>query len=302
MSHATSVIHELQYLAADSNSDILGLLRKALIASTKLETIKFTNWIKSELNGYQLKAKLPAYRIVKSTLMTQTPYTGLIDVRFDNRKLEDLFTRTEIHDPISSLIGSTESKDKDGGILALPFNNDEHNILYSIIDKSIPRHPIYRVIASSDVANIIDNIRTTTLEWALKLESEGILGNGISFSAKEKEIAKMSNIHIQNFQGILGDISQSNITQELNISIANNKEKLFKTLKSNGLSEEDISALDEALNSDPTPKDASQLGENIKNWIKAMMSKSIDGSWNISLAAAGNLLSSAIATYYGLPK
>ena len=58
------------------------------------------------------------------------------------------------------------------------------------------------------LATVIDAVRTMILNWSLKLEEEGILGEGLSFSEEEKQKAATSTqIRIENFQGILGDVA-----------------------------------------------------------------------------------------------
>ena len=57
---------------------------------------------------------------------------------------------------------------------------------------------------------IIDAVRNIVLDWALKLEGDGILGDEISFSDKEKQ--KAANVHytIKNF---ISNVSHSQIQQ-----------------------------------------------------------------------------------------
>ncbi len=38
--------------------------------------------------------------------------------------------------------------------------------------------------------DIIEKVKNTVLEWTLKLEEEGVLGEGMRFSDKEKQNAK----------------------------------------------------------------------------------------------------------------
>lgn len=59
-------------------------------------------------------------------------------------------------------------------------------------------------MSHSEIAGIIDSVRNILLEWSLKLEKDGILGDGITFSKEEKEKASTVNYHIQNFSGVLG--------------------------------------------------------------------------------------------------
>jgi hypothetical protein len=76
---------------------------------------------------------------------------------------------------------------------------------------------------------------------------------------------------------------------------------LANELRSHGVAEDDIAALDIALSADPTAlAPGTQLGPEVKGWMKRMMAKAIDASWNIELGVAGGLLTSALQKYYGI--
>jgi hypothetical protein len=49
--------------------------------------------------------------------------------------------------------------------------------------------PPYRFISHNQLAGIVDTVRTIIVEWSLKLEAEGILGAGMTFSESEKKKA-----------------------------------------------------------------------------------------------------------------
>ena len=51
------------------------------------------------------------------------------------------------------------------------------------------RVPTILQIQLSQVYKVLDSIRNTILNWALKLEEDGILGDGMAFSKEEKETA-----------------------------------------------------------------------------------------------------------------
>jgi hypothetical protein len=53
-----------------------------------------------------------------------------------------------------------------------------------------------RHLSRSAVSGIIDAVRNMVLDWCLQLEKDGILGEGLVFSAKEKEVAAHSNYTI----------------------------------------------------------------------------------------------------------
>ena len=74
---------------------------------------------------------------------------------------------------------------------------------------------------------------------------------------------------------------------------------LERVLRENGVEEDDINSLKAAVESDPEPADKAKFGTKVSAWIGWMMQKAATGSWDISIQAAGTLLASAIAKYYG---
>ena len=79
-----------------------------------------------------------------------------------------------------------------------------------------------------------------------------------------------------------------------------NFDSLANYLKDQGLSTKDIKELEDAVQKDPAPSGKGHFGSKISSWIGKMVGKAADGSWNIGIAAAGNLLSTAIEKFYGL--
>ena len=212
--------------------------------------------------------------------------------------MADLLTRRSIAQPISEL----ESM-KDSSNLQMPFDYRTEKDLMEAM--KIPLRPTL-IINNSEIYGIVDAVRNTILNWALKLEEEGILGEGMTFTNKEKDKAKEdSNININvrdihSFQGILGGVEQSSVTQNLKMSVKQNDfNSLSEYLMSNSVPEEDIIELKEAINIDPSPEKKGVFGNKVSNWIGKMISKSASGTWQISAGAAGNLLAKAISTYYG---
>ena len=49
--------------------------------------------------------------------------------------------------------------------------------------------------------DIIEKVKNTVLEWTLKLEEEGVLGEGMRFSDKEKQNAKALPQTVNNYYG-----------------------------------------------------------------------------------------------------
>lgn len=72
-----------------------------------------------------------------------------------------------------------------------------------------------------------------------------------------------------------------------------------KTLSQNGIEESDIAELIKIIDTEEPNKDKGTFGSQANLWIGKMMDKALDGSWQIGIGAAGNMLAEAIQSYYG---
>jgi hypothetical protein len=294
-----SIVLEIQKLATEKNEDISDLLRKALLVASKLKLSDFRKWVQNELNGYR-KDPVPDYRKIKATIRLKNPYHGLIPVVFSTREIAELFCDIEIRDPVGNLVSILTKQIGKMSDPIYPLTPEQENFL--INQQGGLGLPPIRTVSSSAIATIIDSARTQILEWSLKLEEKGILGKGMTFSDDEKEIA-VSNpaINIANFQGILGNVTNSNITQDLKMTVKKHDyESLKSFLQSTGISNDDLSTLKDAIDNDPKPNKKGKFGKRVSVWMGKMLTKAATGSWEISASAAGNLLAQAIGAYYGL--
>jgi hypothetical protein len=294
-----SIILEMQRMATEKKEDISDLLRKALLVATKLKLYDFRSWIDKELNGYR-KGPVPEYRKLKATVRLKNPFHGLIPVVFPTQEIADVVCNIQVRDPIGNLVSILENQTSEMSDPIYPLTPEQEHFLISHQgDMGLP--PI-RTVSSSALSTIIDLVRTQILDWSLKLEEQGILGKGLTFSNDEKEIAVSSQgINIQNFQGVLGDVSNSTLTQDLNMKIeTHNFDSLKSFLLSEGLSDTDLSELKHAIQHDPEPDTKGKFGDKVSSWMGRMLTKAANGSWQVSAAAAGNLLAQAIGAYYGL--
>jgi hypothetical protein len=149
-----ALILELQSQAIDSNTDILTLLRKALLVARKLNLKEF-------------------------------------DVFDSIPSLNNLLDTKEKHF-ISSLSGSA-------------------NVSLSELFKYDTKYQIE--LPRNSIVNIIEQVKNKILGWALILEENGILGEGLSFSKEEKKVAQEEDKIINYVTNIYGDVSDSQIQQ-----------------------------------------------------------------------------------------
>lgn len=300
---AQSVVLELQQLAADGEKNILDLLRKALLVATKLDLTEFRDWIRNELNGYQ-NGDLPPYRKCRAQIKGRNPYHGLIPIGFPHKDLELTMSTVPISDSVSGLYDLIEnSQSTDTLYMQMPF--EAQQMVARLLEGPFQQIEIYWVVQRSQIVEILDAIRNAILEWALKLESEGILGDELSFSDAEKRKASSSTViqHVENlnFQGILGSVNDSTLSQDLQMNIhQNDLDGLKNYLSSLKITKQDVEELEKAIHADPRPENAKAFGKKVSSWIGKMMQKAASGGWEISIAVAGQLLAEAISRYYGI--
>lgn len=295
----SSIVIELQKLATDENESITKLLKQALIVATKLNLLDFQIWINKELDGYNNVKEVPKYRLVVGEIKAWNPYNRiwipLIWRDFPKGGLE-----RSIAQPISEIEYIFKKQDNNKkNFLTIPFSSEQQAILIEHFD---PPSPPVLIIPRSSMSKILDAVRNIILRWSLKLEAEGILGEEMSFTEDEKGNAQYNQeIKIDNFSGIIGNVFEEKITQEVNISVkSNDLESLLKYLKSKGINSEDLESLKQSIKIDPTPKQKDKLGRNVSKWIGKMIEKASSGAWNIGLSIAVNILTNAICNYYGL--
>lgn len=293
-----SLILELQTEAMNSSVHITDLLRKASLAARKLGVTVFYDWCRNELNGYKDNDEIPEYREVIGEIKAYNPHNGWIPVMFEDINLTKSLRKRKIGQSIGSLIELQHSESR---FLVIPFPAEIEQKYFHTREQHL-NFDTKLHIGSNIIAGIIDSVRNTILDWSLKLEEQGILGEGVTFSKEEKHKAQsVPNINIANFQGVLGNVTDSNITQSLNMNIQKNDfESLSDYLKSQGVNKQDIQELQGAISKDNQPKTPEKFGKKVSEWIDNMMSKAASGLWQIEVSAAGTLLATAIKAYYGL--
>jgi hypothetical protein len=242
-----SLIIELQQNALDPAVEITSLLRKALMAARKLGVSEFETWISSELNGYESGVAFPEYRKVRGTLKVHNPYNGWCPLMMGDAELAENLSKRSVGQPISELESLFTDKEK-GGFFYIHFPSHIEQQLMSFME--IPLQPAL-LIGTAQLKGILDGVRNVILDWALKLEEQGVLGEGMTFSQTEKESAHSITYQIEN---IFGHVTHSQIqqrTKNSSQSIVNNSsnseelQKLISEFKKNinslNLTTEDIS-------------------------------------------------------------
>ena len=202
----SSLVLELQQAALNSEEPVSQLLRMAYAVAMKLDSTDILSWIKRELNGYRgcTHDEIPDYRLVSGEPKAQNPYHGWQPIMIDDAEIADALLRRKVNSTVGEMEDLLKSRDSSGP-LAMLYPPKQAAILRKSIGWDFPVHLEF---SYSEIARILDVIRNRVLDWALQLEKSGVLGEGMTFTAEEKETAHVVNIeHVQNLStGVIGNV------------------------------------------------------------------------------------------------
>ena len=186
----TSLVEELQREALDPKVGVADLLRKALVVATKLNLRKFRSWVEKELNGYT-NGDVPDYRVIIGNVRVINPFRGYIPFICPDPKLTRIISTHNERCPLGTL---QELVDRGESEYTIDFHPEMRNLLMQ--GQDYPMIP-QLLIARSAYVGVIETVRNEVLTWSLKLEADGIIGLGMSFSPHEKQLAS-SNPRTEN--------------------------------------------------------------------------------------------------------
>lgn len=279
MSKPASLVLELQQLAQLRSSEVTELLRRALVVATKLGIEDFRQWVTKELYGYSDK-DVPEYRKIRATLMGRSMVRGLIPIVIGHEALMRDLTTIHVRDAIETLLDLTRSSENQSLQMDLSVRQIEF-LLGQFPD--LRYSPPVRIVGRNQLAQIADAVRNTILEWSLKLEAEGILGENMTFSKEEKEKANVAtSIHIGTMNGnLIGDVSGGQVSQQMTQNNnQGNVAAIRKELKENGVPDAELDELEKAIEEDKASGElvkAGSFGGAVGKWLGGVTAKAAVG-------------------------
>jgi hypothetical protein len=200
-----SVVRELQRDCLDPKVRVSDLLRKALVVARKLGLTELETWVSHELNGYPQEAEPPPYRDLPGQVRAWNPERGWIPVRFSDPKWARLFSSRKTNQAVAGLEALVDGDPE--GILAMPFPPE--------IEKQVLTEPFLSNLSlrtsPAAIHTILDAVRNAVLNWTLKLEEDGVVGEGLSFSEEERRA--VSSVAYHNVNNFFGPVGHSQIAQ-----------------------------------------------------------------------------------------
>lgn len=307
MNLINDIINEL----IDTDKSITSPLLKTKVLASRLQNDTLFNWVSNELKGYDNSDDLPDYRKYLGSI-TGTYINGYKQYNDQpvptvgiKRDFETVIRSMNFNQSISTL--ETQKSDNKSGKL-------EHNFpaeIVGLIQENWRKmgNPYLQLInckksiSTNAVTEILSFVRNNLLDFMLKIDSEfGNITEIEELKTKKKEIATIMNQTIINNTGygnIVNTGDKANFTATISIT-KGNKEELAKHLQDIGLTQDDTNEIVQILDNEEPDFEKKTFGQKVNTWTQKMLGKALDGSWNVGVGAAGNLIAEAIKTYYGM--
>lgn len=159
-----------------------------------------------------------------------------------------------------------------------------------------------RVTSTSAFKSLLGIIRSRLLSFILEIEQQAPeAGEAPSESPALAPEKVADTLHMTILGGNVA-LGSSDFTQtSVSVVSPGDFSSLRSALLQTGVSEADIDALKNAIESDKEPpSERDRFGGNVRKWLAGMMEKAVSGAWQVSVAVAGHVLGSVLNQYFGL--
>lgn len=320
MANNTFVLNDVINDLIDAEKSLINPLMKLNYFARITKNIELTEYTLNEIKGYSVKANLPDYRKIGCRLFVdfqagwnshphkELPIAGL------SKDIQEFCKYIPVYESIREIEDmNSKFSEKDSSYelqLPIPLEFLPQIQPYATkLYRSDIRMQVTgaRLIGNSrKILSITETVRTNLLAFTLEIaERFGYEIELTNYNEQRENNNKTvlqfmttNNITTTGDGNIINTGDKANINAQINIS-KGSKEELIKFLQENGVSQDDTDELVEIIDiEEPNPENKT-FGNKVNQWTKKMIGKALDGGWNISLGAAGNILAEAIGKYYG---
>ena len=108
-----------------------------------------------------------------------------------------------------------------------------------------------------------------------------------------------TTINVGNFQGILGDVAHSTISQALEIDVTQGDLHSLKTyLQRLGIKSNELDELESAIRDDPIPTQKATFGPRVTAWLVTTLARVRPTGRELTVGTISSLVASAIWKFY----
>lgn len=297
----------LDEIIADLSSDkpnLTNALLKTNVLLHRLGKKDLIEWVNNEVNGYSEDSQLPPYRVVNAEVLANFAnmayqYTNHpIPLSHLDKEYREILETANLRQSLSVLEEFALSKS-----IQSPIPIEANVILNKGLASGYHIQRAWCEVSTTAITQILTEVRSRLLDFILELNES--LGGAMSDEEIRDVGSKLDTnkmfanaIFGDNTTILVGSHSQQVVT--INV-IKNDYASLRSALAEKNVSASDIECLKEAIDADAAIIDQTkkEFGPAVKGWLKTMLSKAIDTSWQIELGIASNFLADALNRYYG---
>lgn len=199
------IVLELQKEALNENVSIELLLRKAYLVAKKLKLADFEEWLRQEQNGYL--DEIPRYREIVGEMKAWNPYHGWVPVIFQP-EIAKIVSKMSMTNSISSLIDVYNTSN---GSIKLSVNAAVTEMFNRNTDSIATNYAFFA--SRSEIYRIMSTVRNKILDWALLLEENGIVGEDMTFTDYEKQVASETQVINNYTNNFYSDVTDVDVNQ-----------------------------------------------------------------------------------------
>jgi hypothetical protein len=300
------LLNELVERLSGEQPSLTDALMKTKVLLHQLGQKDLVGWVNLELNGYPNDVSVPEYRVLNTHVQANVSNDAYT---YNDQQLPTLhlgeevrlkFERYEMRDSISVLEGLARNDTKGLSISIAP---EFYGILSKPLNSGYQVQQAWRAVGPGRLAQILTQVRSRLLDFVLELSEkvgEEMTEEDIKRVGRSPETASMFNHAIfgDNVTILVGDHSRQTVTNRIS---RGDFEALKSVLQERNVGVVDLDNLRSAIEADANGEDvkAKRFGPRVRGWIKTMLSKAVDTSWQVEIGIASNLLTDALKAYYG---
>jgi AbiTii len=302
-----TLLQQIQNEAVETHGDIGALLRRCRILAQRLKVDEFKQWVVWELEGYPSSSPLPEYRIICTRLIIRH-FHGIGGSRITNaqipiahipKKYREMLTTFSLYQGIGAIAELLrDTKDT----LRIPWPADvlryigqgdiysNHNLMQA-----------WRVVSTSDVRDVLDQVQNRVLNFVLELESRNPEAGEAIMNSPRIPTDQVRNIFHTTITGNVQNLAQASerFSQHGAQSVVTGDvSTLRRALAEIGLPEPELAELESAISHD-MKTGTKGMGDKVKAWLGNIMVKASEGAITIATSAGTVAVTEAVKAYFG---
>lgn len=305
-----SLLQEIIGEATSKDGDVARLLRHCLVLAARLPHPSLGKWAVQELEGYPAGAEVPAYRVLEGRTRGRFHVHGWTPGELDiplgvlPETIREAWRRYEFRDSIAECQHLVNCNDKGSGSLRVPWPV-ELAVNFGAKALAAPGHceAAWLEIPTSAMSAILDTAKTKVLSFALEIEAADLQAGTIPGVKGDLPKERLDQVFNNIFHGPVANLALgSTVGSQASAVVMGDTKALHETLTALGITSEDQSALDAALEADAKEKvDSKTVGTRVKHWLGEaavkLATKSIESGAGTAAASA----TKAVLAYLGVP-